>query len=171
MELLTTEAIVAWIVQTFEGAYSHDPHDPGGPTKYGVTQARLAKWRGRPVTVTEVQALTFDEAVVIHVHDVTAARLDRIPDWRLRAAIVDDAIHSGPARAVRSLQHVLGVRADGVLGPETLGALAARRDLDAVRARTIAQREARWVRIWRRDPARRVFAPSWVDRAVALLNL
>ena len=40
----------------------------------------------------------------------------------LDLAVFDLAVHSGPLRAVRLLQAVLGVEADGIVGPVTLGA-------------------------------------------------
>jgi lysozyme family protein len=41
----------------------------------------------------------------------------------LDLALFDFSVHSGPARAVKALQSILGSRPDGLVGPKTLGAL------------------------------------------------
>ena len=50
----------------FEGGYSDHPADPGGATKYGITQAVLAEWRGRQVSKQEVRDLARSEAEAIY---------------------------------------------------------------------------------------------------------
>ncbi len=107
-----------------EGGFVDHPADRGGPTHYGITQATLSRWRQQPVTVQDVQALTLEEARAIYRHDyIERPGFLRIPDERLRALLVDWGVHSGPQTAIRALQRVLGVRLDGVLGPQTLASL------------------------------------------------
>ena len=48
-----------------EGGFVDHPLDPGGATKMGITRATLARFRGRPVSVAEVMALTRAEAAAI----------------------------------------------------------------------------------------------------------
>ena len=108
----------------FEGGYSDHPADPGGATNMGVTRATLALARGRPVSKAEVRALTRAEAAEIYKArfwhpvggDLLAPGLD--------AAVFDYAVNSGPARASRALQQILGVGAEEGVGPRTLAALA-----------------------------------------------
>ena len=45
-----------------EGGFVNHPADRGGATNWGVTQGTLAAWRGYPVSVADVHALTRDEA-------------------------------------------------------------------------------------------------------------
>jgi len=106
-----------------EGGCVNDPHDPGGPTKFGITQHTLTAWRGHPVTPEEVFALTRDEALHIYQKKyVEEPGFMQLPNG-LRAAVVDFAVHSGPVTAVKQLQKSLGVTADGILGPTTLAAI------------------------------------------------
>lgn len=105
-----------------EGGYVDDPHDRGGPTNYGVTQATLARWRGRPVTVEEVKALGRDEAEAIASANYwNKVQGDRLPPG-LDVMVADCAYNSGPGTAVELLQRLLGVTVDGHVGPETLAA-------------------------------------------------
>ena len=53
------------IIAQWEGGYSNHPQDSGGPTNWGITQARLSQARGRQVSAEEVKALTYAEALTI----------------------------------------------------------------------------------------------------------
>lgn len=108
-----------------EGGYSDHPEDPGGATMMGITRATLSNWRGQPVSSDDVRALTRTEAAEIY-----RARYwdpvygDQLPHG-LDLAVFDFAVNSGPSRAVSSLQHLLNVTPDGIMGPETLRAAGA----------------------------------------------
>lgn len=109
-----------------EGGFVDHPLDPGGATNLGITLATLSAWRGRTVSVAEVRALTRTEATAIYrARYWDAVRADDLPAG-LDYALFDYAIHSGPARAVRALQAIVGVATDGIVGPLTLRAVAAR---------------------------------------------
>ena len=41
-----------------EGKYSNDPADPGGSTKYGITQKTLSAWRKKTVSAKDVEIST-----------------------------------------------------------------------------------------------------------------
>lgn len=113
-----------------EGGFADHPDDPGGATNMGITRNTLAAWRGvTPATalpVAEVRNLSRNEAAQIY----------RSKFWRpvagddlpvgLDLALFDFAVHSGPSRAVKTLQGQLGVARDGLVGPVTLKALAHR---------------------------------------------
>jgi lysozyme family protein len=112
-----------------EGGFVDHPADTGGATNFGITARTLGEWRhlGRPATDADVQALTEAEARAIYrAKYVDGPKLTAIADDRLRALLVDIAVNSGPVTAIRMLQQVCGVPVDGVLGPQTLGAAAAR---------------------------------------------
>lgn len=108
-----------------EGGFVNHPADPGGATKFGITRATLAAARGRPVSVAEVAALTRAEATEIYRRTYWARIAgDELPEG-LDAAMLDFAVNSGPERAARLLQRVLGVAEDGRIGPRTLAAARA----------------------------------------------
>lgn len=108
-----------------EGGYSDHPADPGGATMMGITQTTLAEWRGHAVTKADVRALSRTEVAEIYRRRYwDAVGGDQVPAG-LDLAVFDFAVNSGVSRAVRSLQRVLAIQADGRIGPETLRALAA----------------------------------------------
>lgn len=117
-----------------EGGYVDHPSDRGGATKYGITLATLASWRGKTVTKQDVKNLTEAEAREIYYHRyVVAPKFDQIfkLDAKVGYELIDAGVLSGPAVPSRWLQRALNVlnrratlypdiAVDGVLGPKTI---------------------------------------------------
>lgn len=113
-----------------EGGFSDHPADPEGATNMGITRRTLAAWRGvspwQSLDPAEVKALTREEAARIYrARCWEAVAADHLPVG-LDLAVFDFAVNSGPVRAVRTLQELLGTDPDGILGPRTLGAIEQR---------------------------------------------
>lgn len=148
-----------------EGGFVDHPADRGGPTHWGITQATLAAYRGRPVTVDEVRALAEDEAKLIYrvqyVYPFAA-----VADERLKELVVDAAVNHGVTRAVRWLQAAVGVRDDGELGPISEAALRALgpSESDAVYRAFLRSRIRFYGRLISDDPTQAVFAAGWLNR-------
>lgn len=122
-----------------EGGFVNHPADPGGATKYGITRTTLSRFRGRPVSVEDVRGLTREEAGTIYRRRYwDAVRGDELPAG-LDLALFDFAVNSGPDRAVRTLQGILGVPADGIVCPRTLEAARNAEAADVVRRLTRAR--------------------------------
>lgn len=110
-----------------EGGYVDHAKDPGGATNYGITRKTLARWRHiNPwfkLSKSEVRTLKKTEVAAIY----RALYWDRcrggILANGLDHTVFDYAVNSGPSRAIRHLQGLVGVKADGVLGPLTLKAI------------------------------------------------
>ena len=156
-----------------EGGFSDDPSDRGGATKYGITAATLGNWRGwmRPATAAEVQALTRVEAKAIYIAryiEQPGFTTANVRDEALRVALIDAGVHCGPATAVKWLQRGLGVKADGVLGRQTIDALS---KSDAVLARTglVKARCLHYGQLVRDDATQRRFIVGWLSRALSFL--
>lgn len=113
-----------WVLAS-EGGYVDHPRDPGGATNMGITHRTLAAWRGEKVSKADVRALTRAEALEIYKAQYwDTIRGDQLPAG-LDYALFDYAVNSGPGRAAKDLQRVLGVAADGIIGALTLAAIAA----------------------------------------------
>ncbi|MBF9195218.1 glycoside hydrolase family 108 protein [Microvirga terrestris] len=108
------------LVLRHEGGFVDHPRDPGGATKFGIARETLSRARERPASLDDVQKLTRPEAVVIYRRLYwDELRADELPPG-VDLAAFDLAVNSGPVRAARMLQSVLGVTADGIIGPVTL---------------------------------------------------
>jgi len=110
-------------VLKYEGGKVDDPRDPGGRTAYGITQDTYNAWR-------EKQGLGVQDVFTISQADVAAiyrkeywdrVRGDDLPDG-VDFAVFDFAVNSGVTRAARTLQGVVGVTQDGLIGPATIQA-------------------------------------------------
>lgn len=107
-----------------EGGYANAKSDRGGPTKYGVTHRTLANWRGvKSCSAAQVKALTLAEAEQIYRAKYWIQSGGDLLPAGLDYAAFDFGVNSGPSRAVKELQRVLGVKMDGKFGPVTLAAL------------------------------------------------
>jgi lysozyme family protein len=105
-----------------EGDFVQHPRDPGGATKFGITRETLSRAKKRPASINDVRRLSRKEAIAIYRQLYwDAVRADELPPG-LDLATFDLAVNSGPTRAGKMLQAALGVEADGVVGPVTLGA-------------------------------------------------
>jgi lysozyme family protein len=161
-------------VITREGGFVHHPADRGGPTKFGITQATLSAWLGRPATVDEVRSLDEEPAREIYVTRYLAGpRIDTLPP-EIVSQLFDMAANHGPRRAVRILQEVLnlagwGVDVDGVIGPQTRkAAFEAQAEMGPFLTNAIAdQRTNFYRRLVAADPTQRVFLRGWLRRAEA----
>jgi lysozyme family protein len=106
-----------------EGGYVFNKNDPGGMTNLGCTKAVWEEFVGHPVSETDMRALTPKDVAPLYKRKYW----DKISGDQLPAgldyAVFDAAINSGPGRAAKWLQEVVGVQADGVIGYKTIVAL------------------------------------------------
>ncbi|GLC25054.1 glycoside hydrolase family 108 protein [Roseisolibacter agri] len=134
------------VVFGHEGGFALHADDPGGATKFGITQATLAAWRKRPVTVDDVRSLSRLEAKRIYRARYwrgTGAELcAEFGRPRLALQQLDWAVNGGP-KARWYLQAALNAVADvgarplvvdGIHGPATRAALQALDEPDELAA-------------------------------------
>jgi lysozyme family protein len=165
---MTTREIIDSILAR-EGGYVDNPADRGGPTRFGITLATLAAWRGRPVTADDVRAMPESEARAIYAEQyIVRPGFDALPD-PLRGVVVDAGVNHGTERATRLLQRAVGVEVDGRLGPVTLAAVASV-DVRRLAVRTCTERVRLFGRIITATPTQAVFAAGWLDRVADLID-
>lgn len=114
---MTDEDIVDRIL-SHEGGFIDHPADKGGATKYGITRATLAKWRGRTVTTEDVRELTVEEARAIY-RSWYVLPWAWVTDAKLKALLVDWGVTSRRSAVIRALQMAVSATVDGIVGPET----------------------------------------------------
>lgn len=140
------------IILRFEGGatITDDPRDPGGLTKYGISQ--------RAFPTLDIRNLTEAGAAAIYRREYwDRAKCDSLPS-HLRLVVFDMAVNMGVGKAVLTLQKAVGVAQDGILGANTVR--AAERLPDAL-ARVCAERVLAYSGMRGFD----VFGRGWLRRS------
>ena len=153
-----------------EGGYVNDSDDHGGPTNMGVTQGALSEFRGYPVSIADVQALTKAEATQLYTQKYwLAPGFDKIHQSDIIAdMLLDASAHHGAAGAVMLLQRALRVKPDGELGPVTLAAANAMNG-PMLAAALMGARVSKLGRIIERNHTQAKYAAGWFNRMQALI--
>jgi len=144
-----------------EGGFSDHAADPGGKTRYGITEAvaREVGYRG------DMRELPMDLAKRIYKDRYwDTVKAEQLPP-AVRYVVFDAAVNSGSGQAAKWLQRALGVVDDGVIGPKTLAAANAANP-DALRMRILGQR-LRFMAGLTNWPA---FSRGWAIRIASLME-
>jgi lysozyme family protein len=105
-----------------EGGFVNHPSDPGGATNKGITLATFRRYIKPNGTVADLKALTTAQAVAVYKRQYwDAVSADLLPSG-VDYAVADFAVNSGPSRAAKYLQAVVGATQDGQIGPATIAA-------------------------------------------------
>lgn len=156
-------------ILSFEGGYVNDPVDRGGATNKGVT---IATWRrvgydkdgDGDIDVDDLKLLTDRDVSdrVLKPHYWDRWKADQIRSQSVANILVDWVWGSG-AYGVKIPQQLLGVTADGIVGPKTLAALNAqdpRTLFERIKARRVQYLET----FIRNNPAQARFRKGWMRR-------
>ncbi|WP_153448460.1 glycoside hydrolase family 108 protein [Vibrio algicola] len=140
---------------TADGGYVDDPQDRGGETKFGISQ--------RAFPHENIADLTIDDAVALYyAHYWLVASCNDLPD-PLSLAVFDAAVQHGVRAAIKMLQEVAGVVADGIYGPKTHEAVYAKDDEYLLSVYHL--RRARfYARIIKKNPTQSRFIEGWHNR-------
>lgn len=110
-----------------EGAYQCDPRDRGNWTsgKCGVGECKGTKFGVSAMAYPnlDIKNLTINDAKYIFQKDYwDKCKCDYLPDC-ISVLVSDYAYNSGRNRAIKSLQECLKIKADGIIGNQTLCAV------------------------------------------------
>ena len=142
-----------------EGGYVDNPKDPGGATNMGVTQGTLSGWMGRAATREDVKNLSKATAMEIYRKQYwDKIDGDHLPSG-IDYAMLDFAVNSGPAHAIKMLQHILDVPASSMIDPRTMAGLAERPIQDTINA--LCDARAEWLK---KLAAAATFGKGWLAR-------
>lgn len=150
----------------YEGGYSNHPADPGKATMRGITQA---------VYDDDRRERNLPRRAVRDITDAELRDIYRRRYWQLAGcaalppgvdyAVFDFAVNSGVARAVRTLQGVVGAATDGVYGQRTLAAVTryvVAQDVSAL-SDALCMARADWLRTLGTFPT---FGKGWLRRVM-----
>jgi len=155
---------IAYILEEHEGGESNLAADPGGRTRFGISETYFpAVWKmpGGP-TLTAALEIYWNEFWV-------SIKADEIKHAALRNKLFDIAINMGPGRAGKMLQESLNIlvkqttplKVDGQIGQVTLGVLNAYRNQRSI----VFMLGALMVDRYRQNPNAATFLAGWLVRA------
>jgi lysozyme family protein len=151
------------LLMTSEGGYVNDANDAGGETNLGVTKAAWSSYLGRPIHDGEMKELTKDVVKPFYkkmywdkVHG------DDLPVG-LDYAVFDFAVNAGTGRASKFLQQAVGVVDDGVIGSNTMIAVA-KMNPKTIIEQFSAAKESFYKAIVDKNPSQVKFIKGWLAR-------
>lgn len=163
------------VEQAFERAkkrgFVNDPNDNGGATMIGVTIGTYRSYcRQRGWKIPTVQNLK-DISYKIWRDIVYSVfwnkwKADTIVDQTVANMVVDWAWHSG-ASTIKKVQKLLGVTADGIVGPKTIGALNNAKD---IKSKIYQSRKAYFEAIVKNNPSQKKWLKGWMNRLNSVYN-
>ena len=156
------------VILRAEGGYVNDRLDSGGATNKGITQRVYDQWRKAcGIPSRSVEHITDDEVSAIYKSEYWfAAKCQLLPE-PLDLYTFDAAVNHGVSRAVKQLQHVLGVDADGQFGPKSIDALHEEMKAGQIQEladHLIANRLDFYHSIVDRNPSQVKFIAGWENR-------
>ena len=156
------------MISRYEGNYGWDAGDSGGPTKFGITCYDLAEFEHVRMDsmarwAPKVRAMPLSVADQIYrTKYATACQFDAL-NAGCDCVVFDFGVNSGPSRAIKYAQTVVGAHCDGLLGPATLEAINGHDPRDfIIRLCNVRLRFLRGLGIWSR------FGRGWSSRVADL---
>lgn len=152
------------LILKWEGGFVNHPADPGGATNLGVTLATARRLGidvdgDKDTDIADIRSLKPSHAAKVYRYSYwDTVRGDDLPAG-VDYATFDFSVNSGVSRATKFLQKVVGVTADGVIGPITLDAVFAMSPNAVIT--TICDARLKWLtglKTWK------VFGKGWGNR-------
>lgn len=171
METIGRDAIIARVIDTFEGGFVNNPSDPGGATNMGITLETLQ--RVRPgATVNTVKTLSKIDAIAIYKELYwTQFHIESMP-VDVQDVVFDSYVQYSPHTAGTLIQKsltILGqnVAIDGIIGDNTINAMQ-KVSAKELRKTILSTRKTYYENLAASHPSQGQFLNGWLRRLEAL---
>lgn len=166
------------ITERNEGGYANNKADHGGETYAGIARNFWPNWSGWMIidkaksvskTAPLINQYAKDNGIDAHVSKFyktnfwDALKLDLINDQQVANNIYDFGVNSGTVKAAKTLQRVLKITDDGIIGNQTINASNAMQADDLHNAYNGARIEF-YNQLAARDASQKQFLKSWLSR-------
>lgn len=165
---------LAPFILKWEGGFVNDPLDKGGATNMGVT---IGTWRSvgydkdgdGDIDVDDLHLLDTKDVIerVLRPHYWNRWRADEIKNQSVANILVDWVWASG-AHGIRRPQRILGVTADGIVGPKTIAAVNSMDPME-LHFRIKNDRIKFIDEICEKNPSQERFRRGWLNRINSLV--
>jgi lysozyme family protein len=146
--------------------FSNDKHDPGGETMCGITQREYDADRKHSGEVCQdVKLITQTEGEAIYRQSYWMPDCPALPAG-IDLVHFDSSVNEGCTEATRILQFVLGIKVDGLWGPQTAAKVAAiqSRDVPSI----IRTHTARRKHVYGEMKGFKYFGEDWLQRSTEI---
>lgn len=165
-----------------EGGYDNNPDDTGGETFRGISRHNWPEWPGWELIDFAKESHPADFQKILMENEVLLSSVkdfykinfwypihgDELPG-KFAVAAFDFSVNSGVRPAIRTLQSVFGVVADGYVGPKTIQAAYAANESLVI---TYLARRAKFLHgIMDSTPSQETWALNWFRRLFKLANV
>ena len=152
-----------------EGGFVSHPKDPGGATNKGITLATFSLYLGRKASVVELKMISDTQLCEIYRKQYwDKVRGDDLPGG-LDFCVFDFAVNSGPGRAAKMLQDLVGAEADGSIGHKTVAAVLEHVSRETL-PKVIDQYQAKRLHYLQALPHWETFGKGWGRRVNEVLD-
>lgn len=152
-------AVIARILEEEQGE-NKLIHDRGGYTNWGIS----SRWYPH----LNISQLSASAAGEIYYKDYWLFNKCHQLPIGIAYVLFDTAVNQGGDFARKTLQQVLGVKADGIIGPKTIDASNRTSDPFLVIQYT-RYRCMRYTNLVQKDKTQIIFIEGWIDRALEIL--
>jgi len=145
------------IILSHEGGYVKHPRDPGGETNYGISKKAYPD--------LDIKDLSRNDAQEIYYKDYwKKLRCDGMP-FGVALVLFDFGVNAGNRQAVKTMQAVVGTKADGVIGDKTMAAINS-----LTKAFIIEQFTANRIIYYTKAKGWSAFGRGWVLRSIETMS-
>lgn len=157
------EAIVKTLAREGGAKFTNDPDDPGGATKYGISQKAYPN--------LDIRSLTEEQAREIYKRDYwDRIRGDEIDNQAIAENIFDTAVNMGVRTASRLAQLAADIYpADGIIGRKSLEKLNAVNP-ELFLSKFVIVKIARYAAICNKRPSSRKYLLGWINRTLGAVS-
>ena len=139
-----------------EGGYDNNENDRGGETNYGISTKFYPNEDIKNMTPERACAIFYRDYWIKH-------KINQLPD-ELADIVFDNGIVQGQKTSIRHLQRALGVKADGIIGSDTLNAINYA-NYSTIKQEFINNVKSRIKAIVTKDPSQETFKNGWINRS------
>ena len=144
------------IIFRHEGGYVNDPNDPGGETKFGISK--------RSYPGLDIKNLSKEKAKEIYWNDFyQKMKIGHIADEDISLQMFDFGVNAG-GNAVKTMQNILNLKPDGVIGNDTLNAVNSYPDQAKLHNLFVDARVQYYKTLVEKRPASTKYLDGWLNR-------